>query len=389
MSSHVAALRRYSAAAILAVAVACSHRGEEPSEVRQPVIYGADDRQEPFEAGQPDWLATMLDSRLVALGFRDQVQQRGSEIALLAPSFQERFDVCESERFSEQPSFATCSGILFSRRYLLTAGHCTRIDSLSEQLAVGKFFFDAPGVLHIASSGDAHLISTLVTRDDYWDYAWLELAEPLPVLAPMATSDVHEGDPIVSVNHSAGLPAKVQISTAVRVTDEFFYSALDLFNGASGGPVLSSSGALLGVATSGASDYVQSASGCLRASQRADTFDAAVEQTVRVATALAGLCKARNDPEVCPKTAPGSSCAISAPGRYACSSADWVLLGLLIVYALARGRSPRRSPGRDTHRTPRQRPGLSGRTLLGPRGSHSTCAACPGKLGPHGPLRFR
>ncbi|HEX6272012.1 MAG TPA: trypsin-like peptidase domain-containing protein [Polyangiaceae bacterium] len=84
------------------------------------------------------------------------------------------------------------------------------------------------------------------TYDDYWDYAWLELADPVSGMEALDWAEAAPDARIVSVHHSAALPAKVTTSTVTRSDDGTFVSTVDAFGGASGGPVFSPSGEFQG-----------------------------------------------------------------------------------------------------------------------------------------------
>jgi S1-C subfamily serine protease len=310
--------QRYGSVLLLAglglVATAC---GGTPSEstarATASVIYGDDDREEPWADDVPPWLAAIVTTRLVALGPASQLAVTPSgDVRLQVPTLGQRFQLCQGEAFAEQPSFAVCSGVIFSSRYVLTAEHCTRALPLAEQVALSGFFYESPGRLSALHGSELHAISKVVAKDDFYDYAWLELAEPLelPALVVDATT---EGEPISSAHHGAGLPAKLARSTATGVDEDFFLSTIDAAGGASGGPVFSESGGLLGILTSGAADYHMTPEGCWRELERVESSESAAELTVSARRALDGLCSQVPDAEPCEAPARGEStgCAVA------------------------------------------------------------------------------
>ena len=338
--------QRYGSVLVVGLLLTTTGCGDTPSEnttrSTQSVVYGDDDRVEPWADDVPAWLSDIVSTRLVALGPASEVALAPSgEVTLGAPTLGERFELCADEAFTAQPSFAFCSGVIVSSRYVLTAEHCTRALPLAEQVALSGFFYESQDRLRALEGSDVHAISGVVARDDFYDYAWLELAEPLdlPALAVDATT---EGELVSSAHHSAGLPAKLARSTAVAVDDDSFLSTLDAFSGASGGPVFSESGGLLGVLTSGSADYQRTPEGCLRAMQRLDSSEAAAELAVRTERALDGLCSQVHDAELCeargdvPERGESSGCMLTRSFPRGGAAPVWLGAAALAVAARIR-----------------------------------------------------
>lgn len=304
VTGRPSSLRILLAVGLALTVMGCGAAGSEnDANLQQRVVYGDDDRSEPFAGGQPTWLTEVASTRLLALGDQADVSvSSDGEVNVDAPTLRQRFDVCDSEEFSAQPSFALCSALIVSSRYALTAAHCARALPLGQQVGVSRFYNEPGGELHRLEPGDLHSFTKIVARDDYWDYAWLELTKPIPALGAATVGPLANGEEVVSVHHSAGLPAKVTRSTAVGVEETSFVSTLDAFGGASGGPIFSATGTLVGVLTSGASDYVLGADGCFVSARRVDAADAAAERAVRVDFALEELCAVADDSELCPSS---------------------------------------------------------------------------------------
>lgn len=336
--------RFLSAVSLALAAVSCGGAPSRDVARRgQGVVYGDDDRKEPFASQPPAWLAEVVRTRLLALGDSAQLSRLPSgEVRVDAQTLQERYALCADQAFVEQPSFAFCSGVLMSSRYALTAAHCTRALQLSEQVGLSRFYNDASGALSALENADLHTFARVVAHDDYWDYAWLELREPISSLAPITTAAIATDDSIVSVHHSAGLPAKVTGSNAASVDQASFLSTLDAFGGASGGPVFSTAGELLGILSAGAPDYEMTASGCQKAAQHSDRADSASELALRAEFALQGLCKESADPELCSSVHSAltdSGCAIGSSRVTRDSSASSsCAIAALLVFGVRRRR---------------------------------------------------
>jgi hypothetical protein len=328
------------AAVVLVMAAGCGdgHPVAVASQ-RQSVVYGDDDREEVLSPGQPAWLVDVARTRLLALGDAQEISFSPSAgVTLRAATLQERFDVCAGEAFSQQPSFATCSAVIVSPHWVLTTAHCTRALPLSDLVGVSRFYNAASGAGPVLDSTDLHTFTEVIAHEDYWDYAWLRLGEPLPGVEVAPMEAIAEGADILSVNHGAGLPAKVTSSKAVNVDAASFLSTLDAFGGASGGPVFSGSGALVGMLTSGAPDYEPSVDGCLKIAHRVDVADAAEEHAVRVELALDALCATVQDPELCqPLVASEGTTGCSFAGARPSSLGNATFLGILSLHLLFLG----------------------------------------------------
>jgi hypothetical protein len=106
---------------------------------------------------------------------------------------------------------------------------------------------------------------------------------------------------VVSINHGIGLPAKVHGGArAYHVDERTFLTDLDAFGGASGAPVFTATGQLLGVLSAGSPDYVPTPQGCMQTMRAEPGRDHANELVVRTQTAIDSLCQGAGAPELCP-----------------------------------------------------------------------------------------
>jgi hypothetical protein len=315
-------------------ATGCSSPAGAPVDtVREPVVYGADDRREAFEYGERDWRRSVAQSSLVAIGHRIDVETASGAPRIAAANARERFGLCEGERFAEQPAFAFCTGVAVERDLVLTAGHCLAIGAPEEIAVLSGYYFAAPGNLAELDASRIHAIAEIAHYDADSDYALLRLdgaarLTPVPILHDLSGATFR----IVGVNHGMGLPAKVDDGGRAYALDQTtLLTSLDAFGGASGGPVFTESGALVGILVSGGPDYVLGDGGCMRAHVVSDSQDAASELVLRV-------------PPLGGESA-GSSRASSRPPEHAgCSvrrdggprSIELTLAALLAILRLAR-----------------------------------------------------
>jgi hypothetical protein len=329
--------------ALLSWAVGCSSPPSELSALRTKAVYGRDDRIELFEAED---LARTLSASTVALGLRNEIEiVSPGVLSVLSPSWGQRARLCEHERFAEQPSFAVCTGVAIGTDLVLTAAHCTRAAALEALVVVTGYSYEAPGQLALDGKGQLLAVRALLTSDSYWDYAWLRVdagLSPLPAERRVRT-DVVDGAGVVSVNHGGGLPAKVDRGgVAYPLNADQLVTTLDALGGASGAPVFSTSGNLIGVLSAGSADYVQTASDCVTIATSPDEPDTANELVVRLHVAVNALCEASTTDAaieaLCTDQVPSdeysepASCSMT-PAQSGSGVRLWGMLLIAIVFA--------------------------------------------------------
>jgi hypothetical protein len=286
----------------------------------EPTVYGADDRIEAFETGMPEF-ADLARAVTVALMPRSRVIEGPGGVAIDAPSFGEAGMLCPGERFSEQPSAATCTGTLVADDLVLTAGHCLDAVPCTDLAVVRGYFYEAPGVLRALTSTDVATCREVVAKHvdlprsaRQLDYAWFRIDPPLgathtPELVTEA-EPVPPGSPVTSANHGAGLPLKLQengrVTDAREATLDYFIANLDAFHGASGAPVFDTDQRVVGLLARGGMDLSLTDQDCFTALAEVDTVEAAAEQATYAFRAVSGLCEHGG-------AAPSSLCTHESP----------------------------------------------------------------------------
>lgn len=311
-------------AGVALAAAACGGAGAPVEERRGVLVYAEDDRVEVFEYQPDDALKQAAASSLVALGFRRDVGATTSAA--------EKLGLCPGERFGAQPAFAFCSGVAVAPHLVLTAEHCLQTGPLNELTAISGFYYAAADQL---APLEEHAVTEVVARNPWRDYALVRVAGS--ALVPV--TDIQEaaplsGERVASVAHGMGVAAKIDpAGHAYPVVDDerVFVTDLDAFGGASGGPVFAASGALLGVLTSGSSDYEPTDAGCATTRHVPGGEGAANELVLRAKPTLDEVCARQAVPELCAQAAPsaGAGCAIASPG-----ASDGPLALLLVLLFL-------------------------------------------------------
>jgi hypothetical protein len=343
--------------------VACAAcAGPERGEVAvhaSPIIHGEDDRIEAF-AVVDDALRELALTRAVAITARDAVVEHGGAIELAAPSLGQVAELCPGERFAEQPAGALCSGLLFDRDLVLTAGHCPfMIACDSMQLVIG-YHYVSEGVLAPLDGDDVYTCGEVLaserspSADERLDYAWIRLDRDVDnwVDPPIAVRDdsrpLERNEPLATFGFPNGTPLKVDDGAAVAdprpATLDFFTATTDSFYGSSGSPIFDAAGALVGTQNRGAADFVATDAGCNTVS-RAPAMAVSEEQATYGFRALAGLCEQEPRRRPCPGSDlvhAGTDCGVIHPG--ATRNGSWAvacLLGLLGAIARSARRKNR------------------------------------------------
>jgi hypothetical protein len=324
------------------------------------LVYGDDDRSEVFAARPGDPLARAAASSLVALGLASELAPGGDDASVgggegtmhvTSLSAGQRFGLCAGERFGEQPSFAICSGVAVAPHLVLTAAHCLGAAPLSAVVALSGFRYAAAGVLAPLTAGQVHAVEAVLVQNVWRDYALLRVTGEALVPAPGAAAQPHAGDAVFSVGHGMGVPAKIERAGAAYDVDDdprSFLTDLDVFGGASGAPVFTAGGALLGVLTSGSRDYTPTADGCNTIARGPAGPGAANEQVLRVQPTIDEICAQQPDPALCAGVSPPpEGCALGGGngGGAEQTNGSWLRLVVLVALAgvtMTRNRNPRR-----------------------------------------------
>ena len=236
------------------------------------VIYGIDDRLDVFE--EPNQKLVELSKSTAAMIPNSKIQGHNDYEVILKGSSLEDRGMCASERFSQQPTAANCSGFLVGKDKLVTAGHCVENEFDCKN---SSWVFDYK-VDHstqsevIVEKTKVYKCKKIIKQElnsaNEMDYALIELESEVTdrnFLKVRKEGIPSVGDKLVVIGHPSGLPTKIAAGSQVRsVNDVFMVTDLDTYGGNSGSAVFNAStGEVEGILVRGAQDYTwDSDQGC-------------------------------------------------------------------------------------------------------------------------------
>ena len=233
------------------------------------VIYGEDNRVDVFESS--DALLREASLSVAAFMSQDYLHKSGNGFVLSGRTLKDR-GICETERFAEQTSLASCSGFLVAPNVLITAGHCVKS---KEGCDSGSWVFDYKVSIHgekirvpeTSVYSCKRVIKKVLDPILRRDFAVIELDREVSGRKPLRLREsgkVSVGDRLAVIGYPTGLPLKIADDGVVRRLEKhFFVTNLDTYHGNSGSPVFNAkTGVVEGILVRGDDDFVKSPEGC-------------------------------------------------------------------------------------------------------------------------------
>lgn len=228
------------------------------------VIYGDDNRVDVYASLNSMHVELARSTAAMVSKYNLSKDGRGN-VKLEGVSLSSR-GICKSERFSHQPTSASCSGFLVGPDLLVTAGHCVRNQSDCYRY---KWVFDyavsdsaqsSISVPETSIYGCKELVSQVLDNVAMNDFALIKLDKEVKdrrFLDYRKSGKIKEGEQMVVVGHPSGLPTKIADQAIVRsLSKNYFSTDLDTYGGNSGSAVFNAAtGVVEGILVRGATDY--------------------------------------------------------------------------------------------------------------------------------------
>lgn len=243
-------------------------------------IIGDDNRQRTREA--PEQYRTYTSSVVALVSQSKVISQKDfftfnfKEISSFSQEFENSFfsdELCESERFYDDPVVADCSGFLVAPDIIATAGHCLKTQKDCQNivilfdLAYKKGEYQLPKKIpaeNIYSCKEIIKHQLIDQPNAHEDFTLIRLDRKVTNRIPLTLNkekEINCQDELFIAGHPYGIPMTYANGGMSSCSKEdqgpsWFMADLDSFNGNSGSPVINlRTGLVEGILAWGADDY--------------------------------------------------------------------------------------------------------------------------------------
>jgi hypothetical protein len=254
------------------------------------LVYGNDDRTEPYSISDPDLLTLIqADVALIPSFYLSQNSDNSWSLNLYdtfttGDCSTGTDTLCSNEPFRGQITAAFCSGFLVGPHTIVTAGHCLDGNSPSDITLVFDFYqlgpSTSPEIDNIPEDNVYqidHMDYVLNNGVEDWGVAYLSRDVVGRTPLNYRTSGTPEvGTPLILVGHPWGLPMKVAPNAEVKTypsNSNYFEANTDSYAGNSGSMVVNADTLEVeGILVVGNADFAyDSGNGCCRSNVCSDS----------------------------------------------------------------------------------------------------------------------
>lgn len=241
------------------------------------VVYGEDNRKEYYQVNS---FYKRLADATAGMVEKGVIQKENDKYRLFTPATHgESSQLCEGEKFTDQPIAPECSGFLIGDDILVTAGHCylhwsMRFRGYNNQEAVCKAFswvfgygYKTQGKLNRKGINpeDVYNCKEIIAakREGDDDFAIIKLDRKVTgrnAVEIRKDGKVSDNAQLVVIGHPSGLPTKITDGGQILDNNEeaLMTTNLDTFHGNSGSAVFNArTGMVEGILVSGMPDFVE------------------------------------------------------------------------------------------------------------------------------------
>lgn len=267
--------------------------------IHEHSLYGKDSRQEVSSIKNSSILEWV--PRTVVLVEKEYLKTEGKKIKAQCKSLKDTFNLCDNEKFAEQPSLGFCTGFWVDANWIATASHCVEKVKCADINIIHNFVEDKNNAYFIRSKNILSCSEILISTDH--DVAFIHIPNNSDendnlknkhkynlvrqnnnssknnknfnnkiksstfrknvnlnlsnikyhdIFPQLASED--EGG-IYMLGFPSGLPMKISSGFVVKKNKSHIKAYLDSFGGNSGSPVITDDGELVGMLVNGEEDY--------------------------------------------------------------------------------------------------------------------------------------
>ena len=233
--------------------VAYSYNFTLKTEPISKIIHGEDNRVQTFE--YEDQVVSKLGKSVALMTTKSKLHHFDEQHYIFSsPSLGEKLNLCEGQRFKDEPTLGSCSAFLIAKDLVATAGHCVTKDQNSQDeiesscsrmrlvfnfsnkelsknsIVTGKFKTIKKENVYKCQKVLAHKYRK--TKYQLKDYAVIKLERPVTNATPLEIRKhgvPREKTKLITIGHPLGIPQKISndahLFPFAKEDDENFFQA--------------------------------------------------------------------------------------------------------------------------------------------------------------------